>query len=123
MKVEIHLLQNFAPSCLNRDDTGSPKQCEFGGVTRARISSQCFKRAVRDTDPFAALLEETGGSVRTRMLIVEVAREIDGKPEGERPEEGTVKLVADVFKAAGLERPSRRRGGPAPEGGEVAEPE
>jgi CRISPR system Cascade subunit CasC len=112
MNVEIHLLQNFAPSCLNRDDTGQPKQCEFGGVTRARISSQCFKRAVRDTDPFATLLEEKGGSVRTRMLIVEIARHIDGKPEGERPSDDTVDLVADVFKEAGLERPSRRRARP-----------
>lgn len=48
MKIELHLLQNFAPSCLNRDDTNTPKSCEFGGVTRARISSQCFKRAIRD---------------------------------------------------------------------------
>lgn len=47
MKIEVHLLQNFAPSCLNRDDTNSPKDCEFGGVRRARISSQCFKRAMR----------------------------------------------------------------------------
>lgn len=48
MIVELHLLQNFAPSCLNRDDTNSPKDCEFGGYRRARISSQCIKRAVRD---------------------------------------------------------------------------
>jgi CRISPR system Cascade subunit CasC len=47
MKIEVHLLQNFAPSCLNRDDTNTPKDCEFGGVRRARISSQCFKRAMR----------------------------------------------------------------------------
>lgn len=47
MKIEIHLLQNFAPSCLNRDDTNTPKECDFGGVRRARISSQCFKRAMR----------------------------------------------------------------------------
>lgn len=48
MFIELHLLQNFAPSCLNRDDTNSPKDCEFGGSRRARISSQCIKRAVRD---------------------------------------------------------------------------
>ncbi|MBM4285880.1 MAG: type I-E CRISPR-associated protein Cas7/Cse4/CasC [Deltaproteobacteria bacterium] len=47
MFVELHLLQNFAPSCLNRDDTNSPKDCEFGGYRRARISSQCIKRAIR----------------------------------------------------------------------------
>jgi CRISPR system Cascade subunit CasC len=48
LKIEIHLLQNFPPSCLNRDDTNTPKTCEFGGVTRARVSSQCWKRAVRE---------------------------------------------------------------------------
>jgi len=48
MFIELHMLQNFAPSCLNRDDTNSPKDCEFGGVRRARISSQCIKRAIRD---------------------------------------------------------------------------
>jgi CRISPR system Cascade subunit CasC len=43
MFVEIHILQNFAPSNLNRDDPGMPKDCEFGGYRRTRISSQCFK--------------------------------------------------------------------------------
>jgi CRISPR system Cascade subunit CasC len=45
--IEIHALQNFAPSNLNRDDTGAPKDAFFGGARRARISSQCSKRAVR----------------------------------------------------------------------------
>lgn len=45
--VEIHALQNFAPSNLNRDDTGAPKDAMFGGTRRARVSSQCLKRAVR----------------------------------------------------------------------------
>ncbi len=47
MFIELHILQNFAPSNLNRDDTGNPKDTEFGGVRRARISSQCIKRAIR----------------------------------------------------------------------------
>ena len=46
--VEIHVLQNYAPSNLNRDDTGAPKDAFFGGRRRARISSQCLKRAVRE---------------------------------------------------------------------------
>jgi CRISPR system Cascade subunit CasC len=45
--VEIHALQNFAPSNLNRDDTGAPKDALFGGTRRARVSSQCLKKAVR----------------------------------------------------------------------------
>ena len=46
--VEIHVVQNFAPSNLNRDDTGAPKDALFGGARRARVSSQCLKRAVRE---------------------------------------------------------------------------
>lgn len=45
--LELHLIQNFAPSNLNRDDTGSPKDAYFGGTRRARVSSQSFKRAMR----------------------------------------------------------------------------
>jgi CRISPR system Cascade subunit CasC len=48
MIVELHVIQNFAPANLNRSDTGSPKDCQFGGHRRARVSSQCSKRAMRD---------------------------------------------------------------------------
>ena len=47
MKIEIHVLQNFPPANLNRDENGMPKSTVFGGRPRARISSQCQKRAVR----------------------------------------------------------------------------
>jgi len=47
MFIELHIIQNFPPSNLNRDDTGQPKGTDFGGVPRARISSQSLKRATR----------------------------------------------------------------------------
>ncbi len=47
MLIEIHMIQNHSPSNLNRDDLGAPKTCLFGGVPRARISSQCLKRSIR----------------------------------------------------------------------------
>ncbi len=46
--IELHLLQSFPVSCLNRDDVGSPKTAVFGGVNRARLSSQSLKRAIRE---------------------------------------------------------------------------
>ena len=46
-RVEFHILQSFPVSCLNRDDAGLPKTAIVGGVERARVSSQCWKRAVR----------------------------------------------------------------------------
>jgi CRISPR system Cascade subunit CasC len=45
--IEFHILQSFPVSCLNRDDVGSPKTAIVGGVQRARVSSQCWKRQVR----------------------------------------------------------------------------
>lgn len=46
-RLEFHILQSFPVSCLNRDDMGAPKSVKIGGVNRARVSSQCWKRAVR----------------------------------------------------------------------------
>ena len=46
--IELHILQSFPVTCLNRDDLGAPKSARFGGVERARVSSQCWKRAVRE---------------------------------------------------------------------------
>ena len=46
--IEMHILQSFPVTCLNRDDLGAPKSARFGGVERARVSSQCWKRAVRE---------------------------------------------------------------------------
>ena len=34
--LDVHVLQAVPPSCINRDDTGSPKTAVYGGVTRAR---------------------------------------------------------------------------------------
>ena len=46
-RIEYHILQSFPVTCLNRDDVGAPKTAMIGGVTRARVSSQCWKRQVR----------------------------------------------------------------------------
>lgn len=45
--VEFHILQSFPVTCLNRDDVGAPKTAIVGGTTRARVSSQSWKRQVR----------------------------------------------------------------------------
>ncbi len=66
--VEFHLIQNFAPSNLNRDDTGAPKDALFGGHRRARVSSQCFKRATRRSAADSASLAPEFQGVRTKKL-------------------------------------------------------
>ena len=68
MIIEIHMIQNYAPSNLNRDDTGSPKSCLFGGVRRSRISSQCIKRSIRRSPVFKEEIEKIGIGYRTRLL-------------------------------------------------------
>jgi len=81
MFIELHILQNFAPSNLNRDDTGNPNDTGFGGVRRARISSQCIKRAIRHEKDFAEkIIVESG--VRTRWLARAVSEKLEkaGKP-------------------------------------------
>lgn len=104
VKIEVHLIQNFAPSNLNRDDTGQPKSATFGGFRRARISSQCSKRSTRREGSMAELLEQRG-AVRTRQLIVEIAKTIDEKND---PVQKTIDTVAAVFEAGGLERPAKK---------------
>ena len=72
MFLELHLLQNFAPSNLNRDDTGAPKDCEFGGYRRARISSQCLKRAIRKSFRTDDLIASDNLGKRTKRIVDEV---------------------------------------------------
>ncbi len=76
MFIELHMIQNFVPSNLNRDDTGSPKDCVFGGQRRARVSSQCLKRSIRTHDLFAATTKAPT-SKRTQYLAAEVAEKLD----------------------------------------------
>jgi CRISPR system Cascade subunit CasC len=73
MRLEVHILQNFAPSNLNRDDTGSPKDADFGGHRRARISSQCIKRSMRKYFQDQELLPEAALADRTKRLAKAVA--------------------------------------------------
>ena len=74
-KVELHILQNFPPANLNRDDAGTPKDCEFGGERRARISSQCIKRSIRKHPLFAGTLGQPIAD-RTKRSAQEVARRL-----------------------------------------------
>ena len=66
--VELHILQSFPVSCLNRDDVGAPKTATFGGVTRARLSSQCLKRAIREYAQDNLPAAHFGGK-RTKLII------------------------------------------------------
>jgi CRISPR system Cascade subunit CasC len=99
MRIEIHVLQNFAPSNLNRDDTGSPKDAEFGGYRRARISSQCQKRAVRNYFKDHELIPAANRATRTKRLLEHVRQRLE-KPGRDEP--AITRAVTTALAAGGL---------------------
>ncbi len=97
--IEIHALQNFAPSNLNRDDTGAPKDAFFGGTRRARISSQCTKRSVRQY--FSDLIGKNGLTAqdvasRTKRLLDALTERLveEGHHEDESQQKARLALAA-----------------------------
>jgi len=95
MFIELHLIQNFVPSNLNRDDTNNPKDCEFGGHRRARISSQAFKRAIRKEPVFSATTKVQLAERSNRMTKPIAEKLVEaGKFEDD------AKLVANEMVAA-----------------------
>jgi CRISPR system Cascade subunit CasC len=70
--IELHILQSFPVSCLNRDDVGSPKTAVFGSVNRARLSSQCLKRAIRECAQ-DNLPDVRFGGERTKLIVQPLA--------------------------------------------------
>ncbi|EIK54346.1 MAG: type I-E CRISPR-associated protein Cas7/Cse4/CasC [Pseudomonadaceae bacterium] len=95
--LEFHLIQNFAPSNLNRDDTGAPKDAIFGGQRRARVSSQCFKRAVRLAASEHELLPQANRGIRTKKLKALLLERLAGRDA----EEAGAKIEM-ALAAAGL---------------------
>lgn len=51
--LDLNAIQTYGPNCMNRDDAGLPKTVVYGGVPRARISSQALKRAIREATDLA----------------------------------------------------------------------
>ncbi len=109
MLIEIHIIQNFAPSNLNRDDTNNPKDCEFGGVRRARISSQCIKRAVRLEPIFAETTRVPSGE-RTRWLAMDIKKTLikKGKLEEQAAQEATA-FISELLGGMDEAKPGRSK--------------
>ena len=112
--VDIHVIQNLPPSCVNRDDSGSPKSAVYGGVRRLRVSSQSWKRATRLY--FNDLLDASDVGVRTkRVAELLAARITEDAPD---LAETAPALVGEVFKAARikLSAPRGKKDGPLESG-------
>ena len=92
--IDFHILQNVPPSCVNRDDSGSPKTATFGGQRRARVSSQCWKRAVRQL--FNDFVDQSELGYRTTKIIDLLAKEISRQnPELDSQ---SAELAKEIFK-------------------------
>lgn len=94
--LDIHAIQTLPPSNANRDDTGSPKTAIYGGVTRARVSSQSWKRAMRKY-----FLDESGEDLGIRSLnVVKYVADLIMEKDPLIPEDAALKKAEKVFNDA-----------------------
>lgn len=94
--VEVHIIQSFTVSLLNRNEGNAPKWATFGGVRRARVSSQSWKYAMRHH----SLFEETTGqkpSARTQFLVRELFERLTKKDGKYKHPENEVNDVVTAF--------------------------
>ncbi len=105
--LDIHAIQNVPPSNINRDDTGSPKTALYGGVRRARVSSQAWKHAMREL--FPDLLPKGSLGVRTKLAQGIIASRISEL----RPEyaDQARALANGVLTATGVKTKASDRAG------------
>ena len=97
--IDIHILQTVPPSNLNRDDTGNPKTAIYGGVRRARVSSQAWKKATRST--YKEHLDQSDLGVRTKRAVELLCERMHRMDANLTADEARVKAAA-VFAALGI---------------------
>jgi len=93
--IELHILQSFPVTCLNRDDVGAPKSARFGGVQRARVSSQCWKRAIRELATDYAPGQFAGQ--RTRYVVKALESGFAAKGAVEAKAKTLARITADAI--------------------------
>lgn len=94
--IQIHALTVYAPSNLNRDDTGRPKTAKFGGAERLRISSQALKRAIRTSETFDARVKQNRGA-RTQRLGEEIRDHLLSKGMTDDKATEGARAIAAIF--------------------------
>lgn len=99
MYMDLHVLQTLPPSCVNRDDTGSPKTAYYGGVMRARVSSQAWKRAMRMD--FKEIFSADQIGYRTKNTVKLVAEEIKRNNNEIQPEKAE-EMAKNILELAGV---------------------
>ncbi|MDR2295380.1 MAG: type I-E CRISPR-associated protein Cas7/Cse4/CasC [Clostridiales Family XIII bacterium] len=102
--IDFHVIQTVPPSNLNRDDTGSPKTALYGGAQRARVSSQAWKKAIREM--FREHFKETELSMRTKRIVEPVAKRIV-ELDAEIAREEAMDFAEKAVNAAGVKTKDR----------------
>ncbi len=97
MFFEISVIQQFSGVNLNRDDTNSIKTLDFGGYKRQRVSSQCWKNAIRCNDHFVKILNKDYG-IRTKKYASEIFKLVGDDFKSEKNQ----KQLGEFFKHIGL---------------------
>lgn len=97
--IDIHAIQTVPPSNINRDDTGSPKTAQYGGITRARVSSQAWKKAIRNY--FNANSNDSNVGIRSLDIVRYVAEEIE-KLDATISDEDAMKKANTILSGAGV---------------------
>ena len=92
--LDIHAIQTVPPANINRDDTGSPKTAQYGGVTRARVSSQSWKSVMRKY--FIDRMDNIG--FRTLKLAEGLAKAIQREDSSKSYEE-SLEISKKLLKA------------------------
>lgn len=95
--VDLHVLQTVPPSCVNRDDTGSPKTAVYGGAIRARVSSQAWKHAMR-----VMFSDEMSGAIETGHRTKKGADLVAEQIAALAPDSDALKLAQKVIADAGI---------------------
>lgn len=107
--VDVHILQTVPPSCVNRDDTGSPKTAVYGGAVRARVSSQAWKHAVRSMFRNDRLFSSEQLGERTKRIVGKVAEKIAAL-KTDIDSDNATKLAEEALKNADLKIKSAEKG-------------
>lgn len=97
--LDVHVIQTVPPSNINRDDTGSPKTCMYGGVRRSRVSSQSWKHSIREY--FHDHGDASNVGLRTLEIVRYVADRIQEMDESIDREQA-MKMAETVLKDAGV---------------------
>lgn len=103
--LDIHAIQNLPPSNINRDDTGSPKTAQYGGVTRTRVSSQSWKRAIREY--FNSNSQAANVGVRTLGIVKYLAEKILEKDPSLNIDQA-MDLADEIINLAGIKTKDKR---------------